>query len=399
MTADRGYSVQLRVNQQLPMPIKGEISFQSGELTSLVGPSGAGKTSLLRVVAGLLKPQSAQLVVDDQTWIDTDAGFFMAPQRRQVGMVFQHYALMPHLDAIDNVGLALNDLPKQQRREVARQWLSRMELSDAQLIRKPSELSGGQQQRVALARALAREPKILLLDEPFSAVDQINRQHLYALLSELRHRLSIPIVLVTHDVQEARLLSDQMAIIDQGEILQTGTPTKIFSEPRRRRVADLIGVQNRFSAVMLGASETAGWANIQWVRNLKPDTLASPQGPILSIPDKGKVKPNMALNWIIPSDALTLASNEDSLVEQCSSRFETTLTSLQDLGEWSLGHFEINQTPYRHFKLNLSDSTRKQLVVGQIYWVGLDTSRVYILPFKRTQSNKSASALSKHGIV
>ena len=128
--------------------------------------------------------------------------------RRQVGLVFQNYALMPHLDAIGNVALPLLHLPLAARRAQASAWLDRMQLTPAEQTRRPAQLSGGQQQRVAVARALARQPRLLLLDEPFSAVDHMSRQGLYQLLADLRRDLAIPIVLVTHDLNEARLLAD-----------------------------------------------------------------------------------------------------------------------------------------------------------------------------------------------
>lgn len=381
-------ALEINIAQTKPMRLHGSFTCTAGELTALVGPSGSGKTSLLRVMAGLLVPQEGTLTVNQQTWLDTNQKICISPQKRKVGMVFQQYALMPHLHALGNVMLALGHLPLGQRKKVAMGWLVKMGLTKAQVLRRPNELSGGQQQRVALARALSREPQLLLLDEPFSAVDQINRQYLYALIAELKRDLNIPIVLVTHDVQEARLLSDQMVIVDQGEILQSGTPASVFAEPRRRRVADLIGVQNRFSGVMTNKSDKPGWADIQWIRNLKPETLAQPAGPIIRIPDKGKVKSGMALNWIIPSDSLVvhehLPSKKDGL-----ELFETELIGLRDLGEWSLGQFELKVQPSRHFKINLSDASRKTLQVGRTYWIEMDASRVYILPLKREKTNHS----------
>ena len=181
-----GLALQVQVEQASPMPLSGAFGCAAGELLALVGPSGAGKTSLLRLMAGLLRPRQGRVSVDGEVWVDTATGQWLAPQQRHVGLVFQHYALMPHLDACDNVALSLLHLPKAQRQAQARRWLDHVGLDAAQQQRRPAALSGGQQQRVAMARALARQPRLLLLDEPFAAVDQMTRQGLYRLLADLR---------------------------------------------------------------------------------------------------------------------------------------------------------------------------------------------------------------------
>src|SRR5690606_29570283 len=153
-------------------------------------------------------------------WCDTAARIFVPPQERHLGLVFQNYALMPHLSALDNVGLSLLDLPQRQRRVAAARWLAHVHLEAVQHSRRPDQLSGGQQQRVAIARALARSPRLLLLDEPFSAVDHLTRRGLYHLLADLRLNLAIPIILVTHNLHEARMLADRMAVMDRGKVMQ-----------------------------------------------------------------------------------------------------------------------------------------------------------------------------------
>ncbi|MFN3495772.1 MAG: ABC transporter ATP-binding protein, partial [Hydrogenophaga sp.] len=175
MSAD-DRALEADIEQTLPMPLRCSLRCQAGELLALVGPSGAGKTSVLRVLAGLMRPQRGRVVVGSNTWCDTQRGVWWPPQRRHVGLVFQHYALMPHLSALGNVALSLLHLPPPERERQARHWLDHVGLSADQQGRRPAALSGGQQQRVAVARALAREPRLLLLDEPFSAVDQMNRQ-------------------------------------------------------------------------------------------------------------------------------------------------------------------------------------------------------------------------------
>jgi molybdate transport system ATP-binding protein len=240
VTNDRGLFI--RVEQRAPVALSGSLSCAPGQLVALVGPSGAGKTSLLRVIAGLMAPAVGVVRVDEQIWCDTHAGVSVPTRLRHVGFVFQNYALMPHLNALDNVALALLEAAKPERSALAAQHLVQVGLPQSLHQRRPSELSGGQQQRVALARALARQPQVLLLDEPFSAVDQPTRQGLYTVLAELRRRLNIPMVLVTHDLREARLLADKLVVMDEGRILQSGTPYEIDQAPCSQRVTDLVGV-------------------------------------------------------------------------------------------------------------------------------------------------------------
>ena len=233
MTAANPFpALQVSVQQTHPMPLGGTFSCQAGEMLALVGPSGAGKTSMLRVLAGLMRPQQGRVQVGGELWCDTEASLWQPPHRRHVGMVFQNYALMPHLSALENVALPLLHLPRGERLARAARWLDHVGLLPEQQQRRPAALSGGQQQRVAVARALAREPALLLLDEPFSAVDQMSRQGLYRLLAQLREELTIPIVLVTHDLHEARLLADTLVVMDGGQVLQQGAPATLYRSPR-----------------------------------------------------------------------------------------------------------------------------------------------------------------------
>ena len=174
-TGSAGLSV--RLEQLEPIPLAAEFAVAAGELLALVGPSGSGKTTVLRCIAGLHRPRSGFIRCGEATWFDSENGADFAPQERSVGFVFQNYALFPHLTAIENVATALGHLPRGARASRARALLERVHLAGLE-NRRPAELSGGQQQRVAVARALAREPQVLLLDEPFSAVDQVTRRKL-----------------------------------------------------------------------------------------------------------------------------------------------------------------------------------------------------------------------------
>ncbi|MBY4596410.1 ABC transporter ATP-binding protein [Ottowia caeni] len=374
--------LHVRVSQHLPMPLEGEFNCAAGQMLAIVGPSGAGKTSMLRVFAGLMKPTHATIAVGGEVWCDTNAGIYLAPQQRHVGLVFQNYALMPHLSALDDVGLSLLHLSARERRERARHWLTHVRLTDEQQTRKPSALSGGQQQRVAVARALAREPRLLLLDEPFSAVDQMSRQGLYELLAELRRDLHIPIVLVTHDLVEARHLADSMVVMDAGKVLQQGAPAQVYRSPRNARVADLMGVQNRFHGRWLGplddadATEQKGW--LEWL-SITGDLT----GPRLRVKDKGRLSPGQSLTWVIQGDGLRLAGFEGSFPSAEASDWmslEASVTAVRNLGETSLAVAAISGVDGASFRLTRSGPERRHLEVGKTIQVLLDCDWVHVMP-------------------
>ena len=225
-----------------------------GETLALVGPSGSGKSTLLRCIAGLHRAAAGRIDCAGQTWLDTDAGIDRTPQQRSTGFVFQSYALFPHLSALENVVAAMSHRPAAGRAARARELLARVHLAGLE-SRMPAHLSGGQQQRVAVARALARDPQVLLLDEPFSAVDRVTRQRLDRELAELRRTLALPIVLVTHDLDEAALLADRMSILHRGRTLQTGTPLELMTRPVDALVARLVDMRNVFEARVIARAE------------------------------------------------------------------------------------------------------------------------------------------------
>jgi molybdate transport system ATP-binding protein len=203
------------------MPLDLSFTLAPGEVVGLFGPSGAGKTTVLRSIAGLFRPEAGRIAAGAEIWFDSEAGLFVAPHRRRAGLVFQDHALFPHLTARDNVAAALGHLPKRARPDRALALLDSVGLGEL-AERRPAELSGGQRQRVGLARALAREPAVLLLDEPFSALDRAVRLPLYAELEALRGRLACPILLVTHDFDEVARLADRVLVLEAGRIVAEG---------------------------------------------------------------------------------------------------------------------------------------------------------------------------------
>jgi molybdate transport system ATP-binding protein len=199
--------------------------------TILFGPSGAGKTTVLRCIAGLENLTSGRIVFDGQDWTR------IPPQKRPIGYLFQDYALFPHLRVSENIGYAVK-----HSSEAIRHFASMLKVDDV-LERWPSELSGGQQQRVALARVLARKPRLLLLDEPLSALDAATRDHVRSELGQLLRTLSIPAIVVTHDWVDALTLGDQMLVMSAGRILQSGPPQEVFTRPQHPEVATAVGVE------------------------------------------------------------------------------------------------------------------------------------------------------------
>jgi molybdate transport system ATP-binding protein len=243
---DRRLSVSLR--QSAPIPLDVEFTCGPGEVLAIFGPSGSGKSTILRSVAGLYRPAHASVHCADEVWTDTAGATFTPPHRRAVGFVFQEYALFPHLTAVGNVMAALGHRPKSLRRADAESLLALVHVT-AQMSRRPHELSGGERQRVALARALARQPKVLLLDEPFAAVDRSVRRRLQAQVDRLRQRLDIPLVLVTHDFDDVARLATHVLLLEQGRNVASGPLAELTSRPDLTFLRDAVGLGSVFDAV------------------------------------------------------------------------------------------------------------------------------------------------------
>jgi ABC-type Fe3+/spermidine/putrescine transport system ATPase subunit len=219
------------------------ISFtlESGQLLAIIGPSGCGKTTLLRCLAGLLHQDCGKVIVD---------GFDVSQQSaetRRFGMLFQQALVFPHLTVAENIGfgLKMRGVPSKQRKVEVERYLDAVELSGFG-DRMTDTLSGGQQQRVAIARAFILQPQILLLDEPFAALDPITRDEMRELLKKMQQQFSCTVLMVTHDRDEAFAMADQMAIMDKGQLLQIGSPFELYVRPKSTRAAELMGCENIF---------------------------------------------------------------------------------------------------------------------------------------------------------
>jgi molybdate transport system ATP-binding protein len=380
--------VQLR--SASPIRLEAEFDCGAGELVALVGPSGSGKTSMLRAIAGLWTPADVQghIRVGGPAWLDTAAGVQLTPQQRRAGLVFQHYALFPHMTAQANVALAAG--PGWSSADV-QTLLARLGLA---LLseRRPSQLSGGQQQRVALARALVRVmptpswastpthlPGVLLLDEPFSAVDAPTRQTLYRELAALRQKVSVPMLLVTHDLGEARRLADRVVIVDAGQTLQTGEPARVFASPRNARVAELVGIQNHFEGRFF--KDHAGWGRLRWT-----DAASSDTGLDLAVFDKNKIDDGTPVTWVLNGEQVDVMADGEvpNDAQPGHTRLSCQLLEVLSLGEISLCTLRPEALPSQTITLNLTSRLLQRLQVVSGGWVQLQIApeALHIMPVR-----------------
>lgn len=373
--------LQVRLEASSPIRLAAEFDCGPGELVALVGPSGSGKTTMLRAIAGLWSPHQlkGRIGCGGQTWLDTAAGIRLSPQQRRVGLVFQHYALFPHMDVLANVLLAAG--PAWRSQDVS-ELLARVGLG-ALMHRRPAQLSGGQQQRVALARALvrvmpspaqtaAKAAGVLLLDEPFSAVDAPTRQSLYRELAAWRQQVAVPMLLVTHDLQEARRLADRVVIVDGGQTLQSGPPDKVFAGPRNARVAELVGIQNHFRGRF--HKQRTGWAQLSWVG-------AHGELPLLVV-DKNRIQEGTPVTWVLNGDGVDVlpetAHCEEPNVLPCR------LLEVLPLGDISLCTLSPEALPDQRITLNLTGRLLQVLGVapGQGVQLRLSPQALHIMPVR-----------------
>ena len=313
-------TISARIRQSGPIPLDIELDCRNGEILVIVGPSGSGKTTLLRSIAGLYRPGFAKITCGARTWLDTEARIDIDVQRRRVGMVFQNYALFPHLNAMQNIAIALGHIPGERRASRVQELLEAVHMTGMG-ARFPAQLSGGQQQRIALARALARDPEVLLLDEPFSAVDQQTRRKLVRELIQLHTSISIPVIHVTHDLNEAKRVADRICIIHHGKSLQIDTPEIIMTRPVSADVAYQTGNYNIFNGQVMSHDRENRVTFIQW----KEYTLITGYRP--------DIPRGTDIDWMIPAENLILHRRDRPSRGERENPVTGTIEEFYPLGE------------------------------------------------------------------
>ena len=274
------------------------LEIRKGEFFSLLGPSGCGKTTLLRIIAGFEYPDCGTVTFDGYNVLP------LPPNRRHANTVFQSYALFPHLSVFENVAFSLR-LQKASANEVkskVNEYLRLVQL-EGHAHKKPNQLSGGQKQRVAIARALINEPRVLLLDEPLSALDAKLRQRMLIELDEIHDKIGITFIYVTHDQQEALSVSDRLAVMNQGEVLQIGTPHEIYESPATDFVAHFIGETNLFDAAVISVEKM----NRDWLEYMAELDIAG-LGRI-KVTTVDEVKPGQTVSFTIRPEKIVISKD------------------------------------------------------------------------------------------
>jgi spermidine/putrescine transport system ATP-binding protein len=265
------------------------LQIKDGEFFSLLGPSGCGKTTILRMIAGFEQPSQGHIFLEGQP-VET-----LPPYKRSVNTVFQNYALFPHLTIAENIAFGL-EMKKLDRAEISKRVKAALELVRLPDVadRKPRQLSGGQQQRIALARALINQPAVLLLDEPLSALDLKLRKAMQLELKQLQQQVGITFIFVTHDQEEAMTMSDRIAVMDQGRVLQVGAPAEIYERPTNRFVADFIGEANILPCQVTGRNNGLAMVRVGDTLEMRaecgPEVSVGQAGSLMIRPEKIKIE-------------------------------------------------------------------------------------------------------------
>ncbi len=290
--------LHVRLRQAAPVPLDIEAHCADGAVLAIFGPSGSGKTSILRAIAGLGKVAEGQVRIGETTWLDTATGIDLPPHRRAVGVVFQEYALFPHLDVRQNVMIALWHRPRAERRARADALLDALHMAD-RAERPIGDLSGGERQRVAVARALARDPQVLLLDEPFAALDRGLRAQLQDEIDDIRAALSIPVVLVTHDFGDVVRLASHLLLLDGGRAVASGPLHALARRTDLPWLREQVGLGSVVDAVVRDVDVTRGLA-----------TLDSDVGSLVA--PSGLLAVGMSVRVRIPAREVILAAEAPS---------------------------------------------------------------------------------------
>lgn len=345
------------------------LDIEPGEFFALLGPSGCGKTTLLRMLAGFEVPTEGQVLIDGQ-----DMGY-TPPNKRPVNMVFQSYAVFPHMTVTDNVGYGLK-IDGVSRDEIQSRVQEALDLVQLGALgqRKPDQLSGGQRQRVALARALVKKPKVLLLDEPLSALDAKLREAMRFELSQLQQKVGITFIMVTHDQTEALAIASRIAVMNKGSIAQLGTPSELYEFPASRFVADFIGSVNMFEGTIVRDEPSEA---IVTCPELAPHRIHLPHSV------SGKVETDVCV--AIRPEKMNLHKDSDAppALPECLAGHNVAKGKIKEvsyLGETSLYHVVLpNGRMISVSRPNRSRWDQDQFGTGETVWVSWAGSSPVIL--------------------
>ena len=367
--AERQAGLEVALRGSKPIAVDVALECPPGELLALVGPSGSGKSTILRMIAGLLEPDAGHVRCMGETWYSSASGLNRRARERHVGMVFQSFALFPHLTALENVMEALTEHPSAERTRRARDLLARMHLAGLE-DRKPAMLSGGQQQRVAVARALAREPEVMLLDEPFSAVDRVTRERLYQELAELRRDLAMPVILVTHDFDEALLLADRMCVLSEGKTLQWGAPDEVISRPNSVQVARLVGLKNVFRAGVIEHIPERNVTVIEWRKHRLEARL------------QRAFEPRSQVAWVIPQGQFLLHGVDQTPRGELENQVAGTVDGLVRLGDNAVLSINVGEPgrPLLYLSVPIHVAQRNRIEPGMTVILSLLGEGIHLLP-------------------
>lgn len=289
------------------------LTLKRGEFLTFLGPSGSGKTTVLMSIAGFVQPTSGDIVLSGKPLLP------LAPHQRDIGMVFQSYALFPHMTVAQNVAypLTVRKIPKAEINKKVMRMLDLVGLPQ-HAARLPTQLSGGQQQRVALARAMIFEPRLLLMDEPLAALDKKLRAQMQIEIIRLHRELGVSIIYVTHDQEEALIMSDQIAVFNHGKIEQIGTPTDLYERPQTRFVADFIGESNFFDATVQ-------------IRDERQTICALSDGTSVTLPEAEGIEVGTKLTIAVRPERMRLSFLGDALLDE--NILLATITDVAYLGQ------------------------------------------------------------------
>ncbi|MDG6244221.1 MAG: ABC transporter ATP-binding protein [Methanolobus sp.] len=306
-----------------------DASFETeNELVVLFGRSGSGKTTTLQCIAGLLEPNGGKIAVNGKVYFDCHKRVNLPVQERSLGYVFQNYALFPHMDVKKNIAYGLKGLSTEEKENRVSEMLHLLHIEGLE-SNYPSQLSGGQKQRVALARALAPKPDILLLDEPFSALDMVVRMKLREIITEIQRELGIPVFFITHNHVEAFTIADKVVIFHDGRIQQIGTPEEVFYHPQNRHVAELVGLSNIFEDALVHDV------------NEMHKTLRLKCGDLQVLADKPEKILSDTVSWGIRPENLRILPLQDKCCTEGENLFRAHIKSIMNKGASKVLTLEI----------------------------------------------------------